>query len=109
MPKTMFEEKPMALTKEDVAAIYGTDGILDNPTGDKTNLKAKAGWLLTDTNRQVRQLQLMVAALGKGADVDEDAIVRGVLAGLSPAAIAAAIPAELANQVADELATRLAG
>lgn len=39
---------------------------------------------------------------------DEQAIIAGVLAGLSPEKIAAAIPAEIAGQVADELAARLA-
>lgn len=43
-----------------------------------------------------------------GDDVDEAAIVAGVLAGLPPERIAAAIPPELARQVADELAARLA-
>lgn len=38
---------------------------------------------------------------------DTQGIVSGVLAGLSPEAIAAAIPTELASQVADELAARL--
>lgn len=38
---------------------------------------------------------------------DEPAIVAGVLAGLSPEAIAAAIPLDLADRVADELARRL--
>lgn len=42
-----------------------------------------------------------------GDDVDEQAIVAGLLAGLTPDRIAAAIPAELARQVADELGTRL--
>lgn len=48
------------------------------------------------------------ALLAAGDDVDEAAIVAGVLAGLPPAAIAQAIPADLARQVADELAGRLA-
>jgi len=43
--------------------------------------------------------------------VDEGAIVAGVLAGLTPAALAAAVvdamPPELAKQVVDELNTRL--
>jgi hypothetical protein len=42
-------------------------------------------------------------------DVDEQAIVAGVLAGFSPALIAAAIPQDIAAQVADELQRRLAG
>lgn len=41
-------------------------------------------------------------------DVDEQAIVAGVLAGFSPVLIAAAIPQDIAAQVADELQRRLA-
>ncbi|WP_187438185.1 glycoside hydrolase family 25 protein [Actinomadura decatromicini] len=106
-------EEDMALTKTDAEVVWQTDGILDNPTGDKTNPKVRAAWLLTDTNQQIRNVALMVAALGKQVpDVDEDAIVRGVLAGLAPAAIAAAVvtalPADLARQVVDEIQGRLA-
>lgn len=55
------------------------------------------------------QLALQGIAAKVNADpVDEGAIVAGVLAGLSPEAIAAAIPADIAHQVADELAARLA-
>lgn len=43
-----------------------------------------------------------------GQDVDEAAIVQGVLAGLPAEQIAAAIPEELAEQVAQKLADRLA-
>ncbi|MCZ7440805.1 hypothetical protein O7598_31075 [Micromonospora sp. WMMC241] len=49
----------------------------------------------------------LAAAVGRDL-VDEPAIIAGVLAGLSPEAIAAAIPKGLAKQVADELAARLA-
>lgn len=105
----------MPLNKDDIAAIYETDGIIDNPTANPKNPKVKASWLLTDTNRQVRNLAAMVAALSKQvpADgVDEQAIVQGVLAGLSPetiaAAVVAAMPADEAKRVVDELAARLA-
>jgi hypothetical protein len=51
-----------------------------------------------------------LAAAG-GVDVDEDAIVQGVLAGLSPATIAGAVvdalPPDLAMQVVSEIGTRL--
>lgn len=47
--------------------------------------------------------------LEAGADVDEQAIIAGVLAGLTPEKIAAAIPPELADQVVDALAARIAG
>lgn len=54
------------------------------------------------------QISLLAAAVAKLEDVDENAIVAGVLAGLSPEAIAAAIPADIAERVADILAQRLA-
>ncbi|MEV4760157.1 hypothetical protein AB0J86_34355 [Micromonospora sp. NPDC049559] len=53
-------------------------------------------------------LTAQVAALSGKDFTDENAIVAGVLAVLTPAAIAAAIPPTLARQVADELAARLA-
>lgn len=71
--------------------------------------------LLLDLRTRVGKLQEAVtlqgrrqaAALGQD-DIDEGAIVAGILAGLDPAAIAAAIPDELAEQVARKLADRLA-
>jgi hypothetical protein len=70
-----------------------------------------------DTRSRVSQLQAAMARLEtqlaqlSGVDVDEAAIVRGVLAGLTPAAIAAAVtdalPQDLARQVVDELGARL--
>jgi len=63
-------------------------------------------------NRKVLgNIQLALTAIAGKVDadpVDEQEIVSGVLAGLSPQAIAAAVPADLARQVADELAARLA-
>jgi hypothetical protein len=63
-------------------------------------------------NRKVLgNIQLALNAIAGKVDadpVDEQQIVSGVLAGLSPEAIAAAVPADLARQVADELAKRLA-
>jgi hypothetical protein len=55
---------------------------------------------------QIPALRAEVAKAA-GDDVDEQAIVAGVLAGLDPAAIAAAVPAELAQRVVDELHNRL--
>ena len=52
-------------------------------------------------------LTAQIAALSGKDFTDEPAIVAGVLAGLSPAAIAAAIPATVAKQVVDELSSRL--
>lgn len=66
----------------------------------------------TDIREEFYKIQRALAAQGGGGDdVDESAIaglvVGGVLAALTPEAIAAAIPADLAARVADELAERL--
>lgn len=57
------------------------------------------------------KLDAILKASGQKVDVDESAIVTGVLAGLTPAAIATAVadalPADMAKQVVDELTTRL--
>ncbi|TDB93485.1 hypothetical protein E1091_11845 [Micromonospora fluostatini] len=58
------------------------------------------------TRAQVAEVLAMIAQLTGRDPVDEPAIVAGVLAGLSPQAIAAAIPTDLARQVADELGRR---
>lgn len=56
-------------------------------------------------------VEKLLAAAGQPVDVDEAAIVHGVLTGLSPAALAAAVvealPPELAEQVLDGLRDRL--
>lgn len=57
---------------------------------------------------QMSALTAAVTALAGKDFTDEQAIVAGVLAGLSPEAIAAVIPPSIAKQVADELAKRLA-
>ncbi|MFB9239033.1 hypothetical protein ACFFWC_26480 [Plantactinospora siamensis] len=54
------------------------------------------------------RLTAQVSQLAGKDFTDEPAIIAGVLAGLSPAAIAAAIPPTIAQQVVDELAARLA-
>ncbi|MCI4061668.1 hypothetical protein MRQ36_03380 [Micromonospora sp. R77] len=56
---------------------------------------------------QVTALRAEVAALAGKDMVDEQAIVAGILATLTPQAIAAALPPTVAKQVADELARRL--
>lgn len=73
-----------------------------------------AGGILRYTSAEHGRIQSGVnssnAALSTlaGKDfADENAIVAGVLAGLSPEKIAAAIPAELAEAVADELGSRI--
>jgi hypothetical protein len=66
-------------------------------------------WTVNQWNGVFRQWDTLIRtmALGDG-DVDVQAIVTGVLAGLDPAAIAAAIPEDIASDVADKLAERLA-
>ncbi|TDB71808.1 hypothetical protein E1211_15200 [Micromonospora sp. 15K316] len=51
--------------------------------------------------------ELVTRARANDGDTDEQAIVSGVLAGLTPERIAAAIPEALTEQVAEELARRL--
>jgi hypothetical protein len=64
-----------------------------------------------DALAAVARLEAAVAKLAEGSgvqvDVDEDAIVAGVLAGLTPEKIAAAIPDEFAEQVVTALGNRL--
>ncbi|MFD6567490.1 hypothetical protein [Micromonospora profundi] len=57
---------------------------------------------------QLTALQTALSSLSGRDFTDEPAIVRGVLAGLTPEKIAAAIPPTMAKQVVDELARRLA-
>ena len=52
-------------------------------------------------------LQTALTTLANKDFTDEQAIVTGVLTGLTPEKIAAAIPPTIAKQVADELAKRL--
>lgn len=56
---------------------------------------------------QLDSLTTQLAVLAARDFTDEDAIVAGILARLTPEAIAGAIPPTLAKQVADELARRL--
>ncbi|TDC27658.1 hypothetical protein E1211_28985 [Micromonospora sp. 15K316] len=66
----------------------------------------KGGRMATrDINRARAEI---AAAFGRDV-ADEQAIVAGVLAGLTPERIAAAIPPTMAQQVAEELARRLEG
>lgn len=60
------------------------------------------------TGRLLTALQSLGVELGETLDVNEDAIVAGVLAGLPPEKIAAAIPPDIAQQVVDQLLDRIA-
>ncbi|WKU07438.1 hypothetical protein [Micromonospora sp. HUAS LYJ1] len=62
---------------------------------------------LKSLGAQLTSLQTALTALANKDFTDEQAIVAGVLAGLTPEKIAAAIPPTIAKQVADELAKRL--
>jgi hypothetical protein len=106
-------ESPMALSDADVKKIWTTDGIIGAPDGNPKNPEWTPASHLTDLGKQVRSLALALAGVaGKVDGVDEAAIIKGVLAGLSPAAIAsavvAAMPADGAKKVVDELTARLA-
>jgi N-acetyl-anhydromuramyl-L-alanine amidase AmpD len=110
-------EDDMPLTSADGVTVWKTD-IIPNPAfraDAKDNPATSAFYALGDIWRRVGGIEQTLSALTArvaqlaGADlVDEDAIVSGVLAELTPEAIAAAIPRELAEQVARELAERLA-
>ena len=98
-----------AYEEDDVSAEdvwnYGID------TGDG-KAKWRASTVLGHLEKEQDAIKAMVAGIaakvGAPADVDEDAIVAGVLAGLTPERIAAAIPDELAEQVVTALGNRLA-
>ncbi|MBY8872648.1 hypothetical protein K7640_12460 [Micromonospora sp. PLK6-60] len=80
----------------------GTAGLLSVPMAGSPAARLLAmaqGW---------PALVAQVTALSNKDFVDEKAIVSGVLATLTPQAIAAAIPPTVAKQVADELHARLA-
>ncbi|MER7167813.1 hypothetical protein ABT336_17305, partial [Micromonospora sp. NPDC000207] len=68
---------------------------------------------ITETGRatraQVAEVLALLAQMDGRDPVDGPAIISGVLAGLTPEAIAAAIPTDLAEQVADELGRRFSG
>ncbi|PZG05151.1 hypothetical protein C1I95_32895 [Micromonospora craterilacus] len=63
---------------------------------------------LRSLGSQLTALQTALDALSKKDFTDEQAIIAGVLAGLTPEQIAAAIPPTVAQQVVEELGRRLA-
>lgn len=77
----------------------GEDATVKNYTSAHPTLKSLAA--------QISTLQTALTTLSNRDFTDEEAIVQGVLAGLTPEEIAAAIPPTIAQQVADELARRL--
>lgn len=112
MPRHMFQEDDMPLSDADIKkiadAVWRRDEI-PAPDGNPKNPTWQAQSHLVDLGKQTRSI---LAALGQLDGVDENAVVQGVLAGLSPTAIAAAVatalPPDLARQVVDELTARLA-
>ncbi|MGV9214671.1 hypothetical protein ACTFTM_22645 [Micromonospora sp. RB23] len=74
---------------------------------DETGVPVTGNWNLKSMTAQLTALQNTLNALAGKDFTDEEAIVQGVLAGLTPEEIAAAIPPTIAKQVADELARRL--
>ncbi|MET7670305.1 hypothetical protein ABZS39_19530 [Micromonospora luteifusca] len=74
---------------------------------DETGAPVTGNWNLRAMTAQLTALQSTLNALAGKDFTDEEAIVQGVLAGLTPEEIAAAIPPTIAKQVADELARRL--
>ncbi|MFY1589004.1 hypothetical protein ACN267_31440 [Micromonospora sp. WMMD734] len=100
------ESPAQYLGREDDMGFFDEKQI-DGRTG--AQLVKDVWWLLVKGNPTTalyRSLEQLGADLGE-VDVDEAAIVTGVLAGLTPEAIAAAIPPALTKQVADELGRRL--
>ncbi|MEV1108459.1 hypothetical protein [Micromonospora sp. NPDC049751] len=74
---------------------------------DETGVPVTGNWNLRAMTAQLTALQNTLNALAGKDFTDEEAIIQGVLAGLTPEEIAAAIPPTIAKQVADELARRL--
>jgi len=114
-------ESPMALSTEDLENIrkyvWSTDtapaptgGNPDNPTWLHVNILRDAYTAAATARDGIKAVAAAVAALGQ-PDVDESAIVAGVLAGLDPEAFAAAVAEHLgtsqATAVLDALRARL--
>lgn len=92
-----------------------TDGRMEAVANGRTTVRKdlKGGdgpvWIVTQLATLLSEQRALAAAVAQqtGNDVDEQAIVTGVLAGLTPDMIAAAIPPELARDVVDELLSRI--
>lgn len=115
-PWGVYEEDDVALTADDKKWLVDNLGPaktwghpLEDPRSTKTPKATKSAgtWLRYQEAVTVGQGDRVAVLAGKD-QVDEQAIIAGILAGLPPEAIAAAIPDELAEQVAQKLADRLA-
>lgn len=115
-------ESPMALSDADktwltktfqpavAKAVWKTDGIIPAADDNPENTHWAPAFHIESLGRILRKVATAVAGLGSD-DVDEQAIIAGVLSGLSGEAIAAAIKDGLgdavANDVLDSLRNRL--
>jgi len=107
-------ESPVAITDADAkkiaTAVAKTDGLYPAPDDNKENPEWKLDYHIYSMGKILRQIAAAVGAL-KSPDVDEAAIVAGVLAGLSPETLADAIAAHLGPDMAaatlDALRARL--
>lgn len=90
-------------------AVFNTDNVVPAPGDPKPGTNPDGTPVNTHwaPSSYLKDIQAVARMLAARDFTDEPAIVAGVLAGLSPEAIAAAIPPELAEQVADELGARL--
>jgi len=101
------------------AGVWKTDGVITAPADAAPNADGSPNtkWTGDGYLGSIRGAAVSartyanqaLAAIAKLDGVDESAIVSGVLAGLTPEAIAEAIPTDIAQQVVDELARRVQG
>ena len=108
-----IEEDDMPLTDADAAKVAAAVWAHQHPHPTRTGEKQSKGTVIqymdavhdAQTGRVLTALQTLGVELGE--DVDEQAIVTGILAGLTPE-IAAALPPDLAQKVVDVLLARIA-
>lgn len=110
----MIGVSPVAISKEDAKLIAQyvakTDDLYPAPDDSETNPFWKLDYHIYYIGKTVRQIAAAVASLNS-PDVDEAAIIAGVLTGLSPETLAEAISTHLGPEVAagvlDALRSRL--
>lgn len=110
----MIGESPVAISDADAkkiaTAVAKTDGLYPAPYDSATNPEWKLEYHIYYIGKTVRQIAAAVAGL-QSPDVDEAAIVAGVLTGLDPEKLAEAISGhmgvEVATSVLDALKARL--
>jgi hypothetical protein len=122
MPRTdallrELEGDDMALTADEIAAAVWAFGLPNGLTADQ-NIRTLEVRSKSAEHNRLPSIQAKLDVLLKRDDVDEAAIISGLLAGLASvpadfadqvlARISEAIPADLAGKLADKLAARLA-